>query len=130
MRLRFLFFSIVCFFHSSWVWAVVKHYGIPIVYYTPETRTAIGGMLIQNFQDGPIGKSSSVRYVIAYTQNSQSILNIAPYFYYHDLKTEVFGGLYLSDFPTSYYESENVKKNTKRITLLYPLEPSEVFLPT
>ncbi|MFH1369468.1 MAG: BamA/TamA family outer membrane protein [Elusimicrobiota bacterium] len=78
----------------------------PIIFYTPETRMSLGGMLIHFFEeqnDANDGRVSNCKVTAIFTQNSQVILQFAPEIYLKDTGYVVdFQANYL-DYPAQFY---------------------------
>ncbi len=92
----------------------------PIVYFTPETSIATGGVYIQNLDKIRPGKTSNIRSFLSITAKGQSLVSTNPTIYLFDGKAELTGNLLYSYFPDKYFgrglnnlsEAEKFTQNT------------------
>lgn len=98
---------------------------LPIIYYTPETRWALGafgGYLFRTSRKYPDSRPSSLRLMFEYTQNKQWMFGFFPEIYLKNDEYLIQGWLILSKFVDKFYGLGNAtsadisEKYTSRIT--------------
>ena len=72
---------------SSWL-------GFPLIYYTPETKLALGLLSLNHFSKEAQGKTSNLLAIGSYTEKQQSILSLTPRFYFDEGRRELSGNLF------------------------------------
>lgn len=76
---------------------------IPIIYYTPETKVAAGGLYIKNLWKEREGRTSSVSVMTSLTLNQQILASFAPKFYFSGGHWEAGGLLFYRHYPNKFY---------------------------
>ncbi|NUM58059.1 MAG: hypothetical protein HUU56_05465 [Bdellovibrionaceae bacterium] len=90
---------------SSWL-------GFPLVYYTPETKLALGLLSLNRFSKEAQGKTSNLLAVGSYTEKQQSILSLTPRFYFDEGRKELSGNLFYSYYPNKYFGRSDYQVNS------------------
>lgn len=80
-----------------------KHLYFPIIYYTPESSFAGGLIDIYNFWKEKEGKYSQMQTIFSYSIKQQSIVRLAPKFYFDEGQKELGGSLFYSYYPNEFY---------------------------
>ncbi len=86
---------------------------LPVVFYTPETRLALGAAMHYCFNSESSfknGRPSSLLAAITYTQNHQILNEINPDFYWRNGSLNLKGRLSYTKFPTLFYGIGNKTK--------------------
>jgi outer membrane protein assembly factor BamA len=80
----------------------------PLIYYTPETSVAAGGIWIHNLWPVREGKNSYTQVIASITSNQQWIIDFSPHLHFGNGSREVTGQFSYSHFPDLYYGTPNV----------------------
>jgi hypothetical protein len=90
---------------SSWL-------GFPLIYYTPETKLALGLLSLNHFSKEAQGKTSNLLAIGSYTEKQQSILSLTPRFYFDEGRRELSGNLFYSYYPSKYFGRSDSQINS------------------
>ncbi len=76
---------------------------LPIIYYTPETKVAAGGLFIKNLWKEKEGYTSSIFGTLSLTENKQTLASLAPKLYFDGADWDLSGSLFYSYYPNKFY---------------------------
>jgi outer membrane protein assembly factor BamA len=80
-----------------------KLIALPLIYYTPETKFALGALFIKNLWKEKEGHTSNILGAASLTLNNQTLVSLSPRLYFDQGDWEVMGTLLYNYFPNKFY---------------------------